>query len=147
MSPRGTAGFTLVELLIVVIILGILAGVVIPMYSNSASEAKESTLSASLRAVRECIELYKLHHNEAWPGDTVVDQLTGQTDVTGATGTDYGPYFRGPFPLNSINMRSDVTTMPTGPVGDAGWLYAKSNGAFRANVAGAAPSGKNWFDL
>ena len=39
---RAKSGFTLVEVLIVVVILGILAAVVIPQFSDASTEAKES---------------------------------------------------------------------------------------------------------
>lgn len=144
------SGFTLVELLIVVIILGVLAAIVIPQFSNAAEESKEASVASALRTVRACIERYKLQHNETWPQDDFVDQLIAGTDINGDPGTDYGPYFRDPFPLNPINQRSDVkikNNMPAGPEGDDGWIYAKNSGDFRANVAGTAPSGTDWFDL
>lgn len=62
-------GFTLVELLIVVIILAILAAVVIPQFQSSTTEAKESALDANLSAMRNAIELYKVQHtNNIYPG-------------------------------------------------------------------------------
>ena len=150
MNQRRNTGFTLVELLIVVIILGILAAIVIPQFSSAASEAKESSIAASLRAIRESIELYRLQHNESYPGDDFVEQLTAGTDVDGDPGSDFGPYFRDPFPLNPINLNSEVrikTSMPSDAEGSEGWIYAKDNGDFRANVDGTAPSGTAWFDL
>ena len=150
MSHHRNPGFTLVELLIVVIILGILAAIVIPQFSSAASEAKESSIASSLRSIRESLELYRLQHNESYPDDEFVAQLTAGTDVTGAAGSDFGPYFRDPFPLNPVNLNSEVrikSSMPSDPEGSEGWIYAKDNGDFRANVSGAAPSGTNWFDL
>ena len=45
-------GFTLVELLIVVIILAILAAIVVPQFSSSTTDAKESALDANLGGSR-----------------------------------------------------------------------------------------------
>lgn len=147
---RNQSGFTLVELLIVVIILGILAAVVIPQFNTAAAESKESALASNLATIRQAIELYKVQHNDAFPGATIVTQLTTATDVTGAAGTKYGPYIRNNFPANPINGDATVVpgpTMPGAATDLSGWVYATGNGEFRANVLLAGPSGTNYFDL
>ena len=64
-NPRkNQSGFTLVELLIVVIILGILAAVVIPQFNTAAAESKEAALASNLATIRQAIELYKVQHND-----------------------------------------------------------------------------------
>ncbi len=63
-------GFTLVEILIVVVILGILAAIVIPQFTEASTEAKTSSLCTDLQTVRSQIELYKVQHNDLLPGET-----------------------------------------------------------------------------
>ena len=53
-------GFTLVEILIVVVILGILAAIVIPQFSDASTEAKTSALASNLQSLRSQIELYHI---------------------------------------------------------------------------------------
>src|SRR3989441_7377868 len=84
-SARG--GFTLVEILIVVIILGILAAIVIPQFTNASTNARVSATVSQLQSLRSQIQLYKLQHN-----DTVPDlkanqwsQFMSKTDVAGST--------------------------------------------------------------
>jgi len=83
------AGFTLVELLIVVIILAILAAIVIPQFANTAVVARESALDANLAALRSAIELYRAQHG-VYPGAaTAVSAPACATGVSG-TGTAAG---------------------------------------------------------
>ena len=57
--PRQSRGFTLVELLIVVVILAILAAVVIPQFENTSASAKEAALVSNLQTIRQAIPLYR----------------------------------------------------------------------------------------
>src|SRR5262245_7928139 len=65
-----TRGFTLVELLIVVVVLGILAAAVIPQFTNSTDNARLSTLDTNLAEMRGAVELYYHQHNSVYPGAT-----------------------------------------------------------------------------
>jgi len=74
---RKDGGFTLVELLVVVIIVGILAAVAIPMYRGASDRAKASEAVAALGTVRSSLRVYYAEH-AAYPvhADTVqVDSL------------------------------------------------------------------------
>ena len=85
MYRRNSKGFTLVEILIVVIILGILAAIVIPQFTNASTDAKKNSLTSQLQTIRSQIELYKLQHNELLPDFAGKQwlQMTGQTNVSG----------------------------------------------------------------
>ncbi|MBN2560691.1 MAG: prepilin-type N-terminal cleavage/methylation domain-containing protein [Phycisphaerae bacterium] len=125
------SAFTLVELLIVVIILGILAAVVIPQFSDASDDARLSSLTTNLQTIRGQIELYKLQHNGLYPtAADVVAQLTGTTDVAGATtGTDFGPYLQ-TMPNNPF---TNTNTVGSGVVGSSAWYYNVTGGVFKAN--------------
>jgi general secretion pathway protein G len=151
---RSASGFTLVELLIVVIILGVLAAVVIPQFTNASSEAKESSLRSNLATLRQAISLYRVQHNETYPGQggwsEFVTQLTTGTLTDGTPGTKYGPYLRNTFPDNPVTGTATgktVASMPSSPSGSEAWVYCTTDGQLRANVAGVAPSGDDYFDL
>ena len=129
----GQAGFTLIEMLIVVIVLGILAMIIIPQISVSTEDAKLNTLTTNLGSLRNAVELYYHQHNSKYPGSTkqtdgtatisdaeaiaaIVPQLTQYTDVNGQTATTkadpfiYGPYLTGiTMPTNPFNNKTDVT--------------------------------------
>jgi general secretion pathway protein G len=106
---RAKSGFTLVEILIVVIILGILAAIVIPQFTDASEQAKESSLVSDLQTMRSQVELYKAQHSGVVPGTTGTSTtpeqaLTGLTNVSGVAQTApgagvYGPYVQ-KVPLN-----------------------------------------------
>src|SRR3954451_5706098 len=65
MTVRRTVrkgGFTLVEILIVVIILGILAAIVIPQFTSASQDARKSSLVSQLQTIKAQTELTRLQH-------------------------------------------------------------------------------------
>ena len=131
-------GFTLVEILIVVIILGILAAIVIPQFTNASQDARESALLSQLQTLRSQIELYKLQHKDKLP-DLVTNwnPMTTKTDIDGGTtgALDYGPYMQS-APTNPVNTLSNVTNGDSAALGatvDCGFIfdYNAGNGTGR----------------
>jgi len=72
---RGARGFTLIEVLIVMVIIAILAGVGLYMYNNSVTSAREAVLKQNLLGMREAIDRYYADKNK-WPAslDTLVSE-------------------------------------------------------------------------
>ncbi len=132
-----TRAFTLVELLIVVMVLGVLAAIVVPQFSNAANDAKLSALTSDLQTVRGQLQLYKLQHNDMYPAQaTFSEQLVGCTDASGATGTGssypYGPYLQ-TIPANPY---TGANTVGSGAAGTSDWYHNATTGSFRANNTG-----------
>ena len=147
---RAKSGFTLVEILIVVVILGILAAIVIPQFTSASTEAKESNLVSNLQAVRSQIQLYKIQHNDNLPtaGAATFEQcMIGLTDVDGdvaaAPGAGvYGPYMQR-IPKNPFGPAGSESSVEIdGTAGDdtAGWNFVTVAGAtqglFQADDSG-----------
>ena len=143
--------FTLVEILIVVIILGILAAIVIPQFTEASNDARESALQSDLQTMRSQLELYKVQHLENYPqqivgsdSTKVIAQLTSRTNAAGVVGTDatafpFGPYLQ-QFPSNSFvsdAAKAGIITFGTADPapGDAasGWSINTSTGKCSAN--------------
>jgi general secretion pathway protein G len=134
-AGRRRSAFTLIEILIVVIIIGILASIVVPQFSSATNESRENSLRMNLFRVRTQLQIYRSQHNDNWPTfDDFAAQLTGQTDVDGNVGTDFGPYL-GAIPLNPMTGSSTITdTLDYDPnTGD--WYYNQNTGDFRSNDA------------
>ena len=60
-------GFTLVEILIVVVILGILSAVVVPQFTGATQEAQRTATLDQLVKIREAIDLYHVRNNAQYP--------------------------------------------------------------------------------
>src|ERR1043166_8213610 len=60
MRLRARKAFTLVEILIVVVILGILAAIVIPQFTNASQDAQRGNIETQLQSIRIQIELYRV---------------------------------------------------------------------------------------
>jgi general secretion pathway protein G len=147
---RKNKGFTLVEILIVVIILGILAAIVIPQFTNASEDARASALSSDLQSLRSQIELYKIQHHDRGPNikadgteendsDNFVDRLTGTTDEWGdTTKSGKGPYMQ-EFPSNPFadaGKKQTVSFAGANPkdAAVAGWWYDPNSGVIEPTV-------------
>ncbi len=140
-----TRGFTLVEILIVVVILAILAAIVIPQFTEASDQARANALIDDLRTIRSQIQLYTVQHRDTLPTNQLVNQLTRWSTISGATRTRpsatyrFGPYVQA-FPKNPISGISTVrfrtlasqTFSPQ--AADGGWWYNTATGEFRANL-------------
>ena len=154
---KAKKGFTLVEILIVVVILGILAAIVIPQFTSASTEAKESALVSDLQSVRSQIELYKIHHNDNLPGSQALNDFTvamtsktnqdGETTAQAADPTTcrYGPYMR-EIPINPFNDLNTVLEQATSVAGQGsnlnGWIFVNAGideGLFQADDDKANP--------
>lgn len=129
---KAKKGFTLVEILIVVVILGILAAIVIPQFSQASTDSKVSSLKSNLQTIRSQIALYKIQHNDETPAlATFEAQMTEFSDIDGNTNgavkTDvfcYGPYLQVGIPANPFvgGNPPTVVAVDAGP-GLADWVY------------------------
>ncbi len=130
-TSRGSrnSGFTLVEILIVVIILGILAAIVIPQFTNASTDARKNSMLSQLQTLRSQVQLFKLQHNDVLPdlaGANQWSQLTSKTNLAGAVDTTatglFGPYMESD-PRNPLNTNKTVAAAAGAGVG---WTYSTS---------------------
>lgn len=158
------SAFTLVEILIVVVILGILATIAIPRFSSASQQTRENTLKDELRYLRTQIAVYRAQHRDASPGYSAgaasgaateanfVAQLTMYTDEAGTTNASgsatykYGPYLSR-APTNPINNLSTIMIVADGaavpaPDGSTGFIYQPQTQVIIPNLTGNDSNGE-----
>ena len=132
---RTRNGFTLIELVIVILILGILAAVAAPRMFDTASNARTSASRHSLSVVRDSIQLYRAQ-NGALPGE-----LGTEADLK----ADLVNMLNGPFPRSEVGNIGDTVRIQTSGAaltvsGAQSWAYDTVTGQFICNSA----AGSTW---
>jgi type II secretion system protein G len=74
MRKRGSMGFTLIEMMIVIVVIAILIGVLLPSFRGTQDEAAEQRARSEIRTVATALESYYIHNSNAYPAD--LDDLT-----------------------------------------------------------------------
>ncbi len=131
LSKAKTKGFTLVELVVVVVIIGILAAVAAPKFLNKTDAAKAQVSLQKLAAVKNAIELYRSENTE-YPKDAT------------ALTTVMSNYIKGGLPIvefgamstnGVITVATDPAAFPTPADADKnkGYIYNPSTGSIWLN--------------
>ena len=109
--------FTLIEILIVVVILGILAAIVVPQFTNAADDANDASVRSQLQTLRSQIELYRAQNPSLNP-------MNADTTPVWTSLID-GDYLTA-APVNPLTGSSAVGTAPASGVG---WVWREKTGA------------------
>ena len=134
---RNSAGFSLIELVVVIVIIAIIGAIAIPKMSRGSVGAGDSSLIQDLSILRSAVDMYNTEHPTAQlsasSSTTLLTQaLTEYSDSAGATFSTsksttciYGPYLKSfpILPVGTNKSQSGITV--TGPAGTGafGWYF------------------------
>ena len=131
LRKKNRRGFTLVEILIVVIVLGILAGITIPQFGSTSQDSRNAALKSQLQTVRSAIEVYRMQHMDQLPdlAASWTPLLTQTNPQGGTTGTTLvGPY----LPIVPINAITGGSTLSTTAHAGGDWVWTPTTGQLQA---------------
>ncbi|MEM7681375.1 MAG: prepilin-type N-terminal cleavage/methylation domain-containing protein [Planctomycetota bacterium] len=135
--------FSLIELIIVIVIIGVIAGMAIPRLSRGANNAGSAALRGDLAVLRGAIEQYRAEHEGTLPDVTnFVAQLTQYSNLAGdtfadapntATGIIYGPYMR-EIPKLPVGSKKGLSVVEDSSATTTAWLYNPTTGSITADL-------------
>ncbi|MFK7731535.1 MAG: type II secretion system protein [Pseudomonadales bacterium] len=129
---KHARGFTFIELIIVVFIIGVLSAIIVPQLSTDGLQDREAALRARLNALRQAIYQYEAEHGE-YPGvnATVASSCSGTTYEAGTT--ERGFWLQLQMYSNvegQVCSKQDEGAFPFGP-------YIQTSGALKNPVNGS----------
>ncbi len=138
---RSKKGFTLVELLIIITILGILAAIVIARFAGATKESKEANLKGNLHMFRSAIESYKaISKSNSYP-PTISDLWDGtESDIDNKTllqRTPIDPFYKSistSYTTGMLLPGESPTARDAKILGSGGWAYDSTYGRICVNV-------------
>ena len=149
-SMKRNYAFTLVEILIVVCILGIVAAIVAPHYSNATTKAKEAAAKEILQMLQTTIERYATNNNGVPPGHPLNDDTYMASGALFIIHLEKG--YLSKMPVNPFNKLDTVKTihqinpMPEAADDTSGWIYQSSTKTIRLNNQGNDTEGIAYYN-
>jgi len=131
---KANKGFTLIELMIVVAIIGILAAIAIPRFAQMLEKSREGATQGNLGALKSSSSIYYGDIQGVWP-----TTLNSQSQYSFSKYLDniYPVKATGAFVPNAPSPQGTLVTMTTAglapTVGSSGWLYDSNGGAVYVN--------------
>ena len=139
-----TLGFTLIELMLVVAIIGLLAAIAIPKFAGLIIKSKEAAVKGQLGGLRSAISIYYADNEGIFPGFPP-GALTVGSKYIAAIATIRIPTVPAHVPNDNTTSALMDWFSPGPPVmGPTAWIYSIAEGYFTVNCTHADSSGRVW---
>ena len=127
---KGRKGFTLIELAIVMLIIGILSAIIMPKFVGNLDQSKIGTTKANLEILRSATKLYYVDNQMVWPPNSAALVSAGN--------------------IKKI-PEEEISATPTNAVvavndGTGGWVYKAASGEWYVNLSGNDANGDAYAD-
>lgn len=124
---RNRRGFTLVEIILVIIIIGILAAIIVPKFVGQSDKAKIAATKANINSLRSAVRLFQ-SDNDGTPPAALSNLVT--------------TYMRA-IPQEAVTPSNSVASSNDG---SGGWVYTAASGEVAVNLAGNDSNGDAYAD-
>jgi type IV pilus assembly protein PilA len=118
---QGEEGFTLVELLVVILIIGILAAIAIPSFLNQKGKGEDAAAKSSAREASTAMETYYTD-NGSYAGADVIKLRAIENTLPLDAGTNTGTAAAGLLKVSNISPTGYTVTVYSKPSGRAYWI-------------------------
>ena len=136
---QSESGFTLVELLVVMLILGLLAAIAIPSFFNQRDKAKDADAKSDVRTAQTAMETYATDNGGSYAGAAATDLQAIEESLNDAT-----------FPAGGVTSaeRTYSITVTADDTGNTFTISRNDDGVLDSNCTvqgeGGCPTGGNW---
>jgi prepilin-type N-terminal cleavage/methylation domain-containing protein len=124
-TTKNNKGFTLVEIILVIVLIGILGTIIIPKFAGQTDKAVIAATKANIESLRSAVRLYQSNNDGALPADLNSLVATYLSEVPEETIT----------PSATVKTTND---------GSGGWVYDSGTGDVSVNLAGTDASGDDY---
>lgn len=131
---EGGRGFTLVELLVVIVVLAVLAAIVLPKFMNSGQRAKESALRSDLKLLRNAVSLYDAdtgYYPSSLADLSATSAPSNGLDASGNQQSINASDWHGPY----------LQTIPDDPISGSAFTYSSTSPTVGAVTSSATGNG------
>ncbi|MEL7472401.1 MAG: type II secretion system protein [Planctomycetota bacterium] len=151
-TARRSRAFSLIELIVVIVILGLVAAIALPRVGTASGRAAQAAHEADVARLTTAIEMYRNEHGGAYPASAAVlaEALMAYSNEAGArSGTrsdshPFGPYIDS-IPAIKVGPNKGADTVGAAYDGSTAWHYNATTGVIRGNFGGGGDT--DGFDL
>ena len=127
LRPRRPGGFTLIELMVVLVIIGVLAALIVPNVLNRADDARATAARTDVNNLMQALKLYKLDNQRFPSAEQSLKALVTKPTV-GTTPPNWKPYldklpndpWGGPYQFANPGVKGEIDVYSLGADGVVG---------------------------